>query len=88
MEGGSDTESPYIRIKHITPDSVADQCGLLKIGDELVQIDDHPMVGMTHFEAVDVIGHIYKPITITVQRREHLDIPDRLTSPHTSQRAI
>lgn len=87
MEGGSDTESPYIRIKHITPDSVADQCGLLKIGDELVQIDDHPMVGMTHFEAVDVIGHIYKPITITVQRREHLDIPDRLTS-HTSQRTI
>ena len=76
MEGGSDTDSPYIRISNIKPGLVADKCGMLRVGDELVQIDQHLMVGITHFEAIDILGHIYKPITVALQRRQDLNILD------------
>ena len=78
IEGGSDTECPYIRISAIKCGSVADRCGMLRVGDELLEIDQHLMVGTTHREAIDVLGHISSPITLTVQRRENLNLNDRI----------
>ena len=83
VEGGSDTECPYIRISAIKPGSVAERCGMLKVGDELVEIDQHLMVGTTHNEAIDILRHISKPITLTVQRRLSLNLMDRIHSHHS-----
>ena len=83
VEGGTDTDSPYIRISNIKPGFIADKCGMLQVGDELVQIDKHLMVGITHFKAIDILGHIYKPITLAVQRRQDLNIMDRIS--HSEQ---
>ena len=80
VEGGSDTESPYIRISAIMPGSLAERSRMLRVGDELVEVDRHLMVGITHDEATDILGHIYKPITLTVQRRKNLNIMDRVQS--------
>ena len=80
MKGGSDTTSPYIAISSIDPGSLAANCGLLKIGDELVEVDDHLMVGCTHREAVKILGQILKPVTLTVQRRKNFDAEDRIKS--------
>ena len=80
VEGGSDTESPYIRISAIKPGSVAERSRILRVGDELVEVDRHLMVGMTHNEAITILGDIYKPITLTVQRRKNLNIMDRVHS--------
>ena len=76
MEGGSDTNCPYVCISYIQPGSVAKRCGMLRVGDELVQIDQHLMVGTTHSEAVDILRHIHKPITLTVQRRHNLNLKE------------
>ena len=80
IEGGSDTDCPYIRISAIKPGSIADRSRMLRVGDELVEVDQHLMVGMTRNEAIDVLGHIYKPIHLTVQRRKNLNIMDRVCS--------
>ena len=79
VEGGSDnTDCPYIRIRAIHPGSVADKCGILRVGDELVQIDRQLVVGATHREATEAIGLIDKPTTLAVQRRQDLNLLDRL----------
>ena len=78
IEGGSDTECPYIRIAAITPGSLADKCKLLRAGDELVKVNDHLMVGATHFEAIDILGTLYKPMILTVQRRSNLNLVERI----------
>ena len=80
MEGGSDTECPYIRISAIKCGSIAERSKVLCVGDELVEVDQHLMVGMTHEEAIDVLGHISKPITLTVQRRKNLNLMKRVSS--------
>ena len=46
LEGGSDTEFPYIRISAIRPGSLAERSRMLKMGDELVEVDSYLMVGI------------------------------------------
>ena len=60
-----------------TPGSVADKCGILRVGDELVQIDRQLVVGATHREATEAIGLIDKPTTLAVQRHQDLNLLDR-----------
>ena len=75
--------SPYIRIASIAPGSLAEQCGLLRTGDELVEVDDHLMVGSTRREAVDILRQIREPVTLTVQRRRDFDTEARIKSRHS-----
>ena len=86
IEGGSDIDSPYIRISGIKPGSMAERCSMLRVGDELVEINEHLMVGSTHDEAIDILRHIHhdQPITLTVQRRHSLNLQERIHS-HQSQ---
>ena len=83
VEGGSDTHCPYITISSITPGSLGERCNLLRVGDELVEVDDHLMVGSTHKEAVAILEKITKPVTLTVQRRNNFDAEARIKSRHS-----
>ena len=80
-EGGSDTESPYVKIAAIAPGSVAERCGMLRVGDELVEVDEVPIVGATHSQALDIIQGVSRPVTVTVQRREDFDLEARIRPP-------
>ena len=81
IEGGSDTESPYVKIAAIAPGSVAERCGMLQVGDELVEVDEVPIVGATHSQALDIIQGVSRPVTVTVQRREDFDLEARIRPP-------
>ena len=81
IEGGSDTESPYVKIAAIAPGSVAERCGMLRVGDELVEVDEVPIVGATHSQALDIIQGVSRPVTVTVQRREDFDLEARIRPP-------
>ena len=83
MEGGSDTKCPYIRISAIKSGSVAERSRVLRVGDELVEVDRHLMVGLTHDEAINILAHISKPIILTIQRRKNLNLMDRVRSRKT-----
>ena len=81
IEGGSDTESLYVKIAAIAPGSVAERCGMLQVGDELVEVDEVPIVGATHSQALDIIQGVSRPVTVTVQRREDFDLEARIRPP-------
>ena len=61
VAGGSDTECPYIRISAIRPGSLAERSRMLKMRDELVEVDSYLMVEMTHNEAIDNLGICTSP---------------------------
>ena len=80
IRGGADQShnNRYVTISRIHPGSAADSCGVLRPGDQLVAVGDHLMIGITHREAVGILGAIDRPVTLTVQRKQELNIVERI----------
>nr|XP_046917339.1 multiple PDZ domain protein-like [Dermatophagoides farinae] len=56
-----------ILIKKILPDSPAAKCGLMKMGDRLLEVDGNDLRLATHDEAVDVIKKAKNPVKFLIQ---------------------
>ena len=56
-----------ILIKKILPDSPAAKCGLIKMGDRLLQVDGIDLRHSTHDKAVDVIKKAKSPVKFLIQ---------------------
>ena len=55
--GGLDTHLGMLYIKDITPNSPAANCNRLRIGDQLLQVNDQCLVGVTHGERSEEHPH-------------------------------
>lgn len=56
-----------ILIKKILPDSPAAKCGLMKMGDRLLEVDGNDLRLATHDVAVDVIKKAKNPVKFLIQ---------------------
>ncbi|XP_070545261.1 tyrosine-protein phosphatase non-receptor type 13-like isoform X2 [Ptychodera flava] len=66
--GGEKGGMTGVFIKTITPGSVADKDGRLKVGDRLLQVNRESLVGMTHNKAVAILRKTKGKVKLTVSR--------------------
>lgn len=77
--GGLDTPLGMLYIKHIQPGTPADNCQRLRVGDQLLQVNDECLVGVTHAHALEVLKQTPPLVKLTVARtkeREELDVDE------------
>ena len=70
VEGGADTLQQNIYIKSIQKDSVADLCGKLQRGDQLLSCGEACFVGLTSFGAWDILNRAPPTVEIVVARKK------------------
>uniref|UniRef100_A0A914YN55 PDZ domain-containing protein n=1 Tax=Panagrolaimus superbus TaxID=310955 RepID=A0A914YN55_9BILA len=76
--GGSDSPrgNMGIFVKTVFPHGIAAQSGLLKKGDEILQVNNFDMTSKTHSEALQIFRKIAKlNITLTIRRVPETVIP-------------
>ena len=84
--GGLDTPLGMLYVKGVQPGTPAERCNRLQIGDQLIEVNNHSLVGMTHSEALTVLKQAPPLVKLTVARKkgrvlnslEHSDLPPRL----------
>ncbi|XP_048583633.1 uncharacterized protein LOC5517610 isoform X2 [Nematostella vectensis] len=75
--GGLDTPLGMLYIKDIQPGTPAEKCGHLRTGDQLLQVNDECLVGVTHAYALEVLKNTPPLVKLTVARkkdREELEV--------------
>lgn len=73
--GGLDTHLGMLYIKDIQPNSPAANCNRLRTGDQLLQVNDTCLVGVTHGEALNILKNTPPLVKLTVARKKN-DDPD------------
>ncbi|XP_068740445.1 uncharacterized protein [Montipora capricornis] len=68
--GGLDTHLGMLYIKGIQPNSPAANCKHLRAGDQLLQVNDNCLVGVTHGEALDILKNTPPLVKLTVARKK------------------
>lgn len=68
--GGLDTHLGMLYIKDIQPDSPAAKCNRLRTGDQLLQVNDHCLVGVTHGDALNILKNTPPLVKLTVARKK------------------
>ena len=71
--GGLDTHLGMLYIKDIQPNSPAANCNRLRTGDQLLQVNDNCLVGVTHGEALNVLKNTPPLVKLTVARKKNSD---------------
>lgn len=71
--GGLDTHLGMLYIKDITPNSPAANCNRLRIGDQLLQVNDNCLVGVTHGEALNILKNTPPLVKLTLARKQNGD---------------
>ena len=74
--GGLDTHLGMLYVKDIQPGSPAAKCGRLRTGDQLLQVNDHCLVGVNHGEALNILKNTPPLVKLTVARKQ-----ERVESP-------
>ena len=69
--GGLDTHLGMLYIKDIQPNSPAANCNRLRTGDQLLQVNDHCLVGVTHGEALNILKKTPPLVKLTVARKQN-----------------
>lgn len=68
--GGLDTHLGMLYIKDIQPNSPAANCNRLRTGDQLLQVNDNCLLGVTHGEALNILKHTPPLVKLTVARKK------------------
>ncbi|CAH1247149.1 PTPN13 [Branchiostoma lanceolatum] len=68
LVGGEKGGSTGIFIKTITPGSVADKDGRMKVGDRLLQINGESLIGLSHSKAVAILRKSKGNVQLAVSR--------------------
>ena len=68
LVGGADTLLKAVYIKKVVPDSPAAKDGRLQPGDQILNINNSPMEGATHNDALHALQHSSSFIRLTVHR--------------------
>ena len=68
--GGLDTHLGMLYIKDIQPNSPAANCKRLRTGDQLLQVNDKCLVGVTHGEALNILKNTPPLVKLTVARKK------------------
>lgn len=68
--GGLDTHLGMLYIKNIQPNSPAANCNRLRVGDQLLQVNDNCLVGVTHSEALNILKNTPPLVKLTVARKK------------------
>ncbi|XP_019644606.1 PREDICTED: tyrosine-protein phosphatase non-receptor type 13-like [Branchiostoma belcheri] len=68
LVGGEKGGSTGIFIKTITPGSVADKDGRVKVGDRLLQINGESLIGLSHSKAVAILRKAKGNVQLAVSR--------------------
>ena len=68
--GGLDTHLGMLYIKDIQPNSPAANCNRLRVGDQLLQVNDSCLVGVTHGEALNILKNTPPLVKLTVARKK------------------
>ena len=58
-------------IKNIQPNSPAANCNRLRTGDQLLQVNDRCLVGVTHGEALNILKNTPPLVKLTVARKQN-----------------
>ena len=74
--GGLDTHLGMLYIKDIQPDSPAANCKRLRTGDQLLQVNDICLVGVTHSEALNILKNTPPLVKLTVARKKDSESSD------------
>lgn len=74
--GGLDTHLGMLYIKDIQPDSPAANCKRLRTGDQLLQVNDKCLIGVTHGEALNILKHTPPLVKLTVARKKDKETSD------------
>ncbi|XP_022803374.1 uncharacterized protein LOC111340749 [Stylophora pistillata] len=69
--GGLDTHLGMLYIKNIQPNSPAASCNRLRVGDQLLQVNDNCLVGVTHNEALNIKKNTPPLVKLTVARKKN-----------------
>ena len=69
--GGLDTHLGMLYIKNIQPNSPAASCNRLRVGDQLLQVNDNCLVGVTHNEALNILKNTPPLVKLTVARKKN-----------------
>ena len=70
IEGGSDTPLSCIYIKSISPGSPAAQCGNLRVGDQILMVNDECLVGITNAAALNILRQTPPLFDVVVSRQK------------------
>ncbi|XP_078576215.1 tyrosine-protein phosphatase non-receptor type 13-like isoform X2 [Branchiostoma floridae x Branchiostoma japonicum] len=68
LVGGEKGGSTGIFIKTVTPGSVADKDGRVKVGDRLLQINGESLIGLSHSKAVAILRKAKGTVQLAVSR--------------------
>lgn len=72
IAGGRGTEhipdDDGIFVTKIIPGGAATEEGTLTIGDRIIKVNDHSMVGVTHMEAVDILRSTSSHVELRFER--------------------
>ena len=68
--GGLDTHLGRLYVKDIQPGSPAANCGRLRTGDQLLQVNDQCLVEVTHSEALNILKNTPPLVKLTVARKK------------------
>ena len=69
IEGGSDTPLMYVYIKSLVLDSPAHICGQFNQGDQLIMVGDACLIGMTHYDAKQILESAPATVEVVAQRK-------------------
>ena len=69
--GGLDTHLGMLYIKDIQPNSPAANCNRLRTGDQLLQVNDNSLVGVTHGEALNILKNTPPLVKLAVARKKN-----------------
>ena len=69
--GGLDTHLGMLYIKDIQPNSPAANCNRLRTGDQLLQVNNNCLVGVTHGEALNILKNTPPLVKLTVARKKN-----------------
>lgn len=83
--GGLDTPLGMLYVKDIQPDTPAAKCRRLRVGDQLLQVNDECLVGVTHTDALDILKNTPPLVKLTIARKKDRK-PDSLELLESDQR--
>lgn len=68
--GGLDTPLGMLYVKGVQPGSPAEKCNRLQVGDQLIEVNNQSLVGVTHSEALTVLKQTPPLVRLTVARKK------------------
>ena len=79
IAGGKGTEhipdDDGIFVTKIIPGGAAAEEGTLTIGDRIIKVNEHSMIGVTHMEAVDILRSTSKRVELHYERTGGNQVP-------------